>query len=69
MLLITALIIGVLLVIDDLVVAMQGGKSVIADFFKDNWGIDIVPALKEAKAALLAFINYAIDIFKPWLMQ
>ncbi|ECR8541484.1 phage tail tape measure protein [Salmonella enterica subsp. salamae] len=64
-LLITALIIGVLLVIDDLVVAMQGGKSVIADFFKDNWGIDIVPALKEAKAALLAFINYAIDIFKP----
>ncbi|WP_354676512.1 phage tail tape measure protein [Citrobacter portucalensis] len=64
-LLITAAIVGILLVIDDLVVAMQGGQSVIADFFKDTWGIDIVPALKAAKAALMAFINYAIDIFKP----
>ncbi|WP_418458384.1 phage tail tape measure protein [Citrobacter braakii] len=64
-LLITAAIVGVLLVIDDLVVAMQGGQSVIADFFKDNWGIDIVPALKEAKASLMAFINYAIGVFKP----
>ncbi|MCQ4169756.1 phage tail tape measure protein [Hafnia paralvei] len=64
-LLITAAIVAIILVIDDLVVAMQGGQSVIADFFKDNWGIDIVPALKAAKAALMAFINYAIDIFKP----
>lgn len=64
-LLITAAIVGILLVIDDLVVAMQGGQSVIADFFKDNWGIDIVPALKEAKASLMAFINYAISVFKP----
>ncbi|EAW0073690.1 hypothetical protein FGQ73_22865 [Salmonella enterica] len=63
--LITAAILGVILVIDDLLTAMEGGQSVIADFFKDNWGTDIVPALKEAKAALLAFINYAIDIFKP----
>lgn len=63
--LITAAILGVILVIDDLLTAMEGGQSVIADFFKDNWGIDIVPALKEAKAALLDFINYAIDIFKP----
>ncbi|EPW1437428.1 hypothetical protein ACVVKC_004934 [Salmonella enterica subsp. diarizonae serovar 16:z10:e,n,x,z15] len=67
--LITAAILGVILVIDDLLTAMEGGQSVIADFFKDNWGIDIVPALKEAKAALLDFINYAIDIFKPLLMQ
>jgi len=64
-LLITAAIVGILLVIDDLVVAMQGGQSVIADFFKDNWGINIVPALKEAKASLMAFINYAIGVFKP----
>ena len=64
-LLITAAIVGILLVIDDLVVAMQGGQSVIADFFMDTWGIDIVPALKAAKAALMAFIDYAINIFKP----
>ncbi|EKC2242826.1 phage tail tape measure protein, partial [Salmonella enterica] len=61
-LLITAAIVGILLVIDDLVVAMQGGQSVIADFFKDTWGIGIVPALKAAKAALMAFIDYAINI-------
>ncbi|WP_370603825.1 hypothetical protein [Citrobacter braakii] len=63
--LITAAIIAVVLVIDDLLTAMEGGQSVIADFFKDNWGIDIVPALKEAKASLMAFINYAISVFKP----
>ncbi|HFZ7335745.1 TPA: hypothetical protein ACIVMO_002908 [Salmonella enterica subsp. salamae serovar 42:g,t:-] len=63
--LITAAILGVILVIDDLLTAMEGGQSVIADFFKDNWGTDIVPALKEAKAALMAFINYAIGVFKP----
>lgn len=63
--LITAAIVAVVLVIDDLLTAMEGGQSVIADFFKDNWGIDIVPALKAAKAALMAFIDYAINVFKP----
>ncbi|EDF7618470.1 hypothetical protein B2E57_09475 [Salmonella enterica] len=63
--LITAAIVAVVLVIDDLLTAMEGGQSVIADFFKDNWGIDIVPALKEAKASLMAFINYAIGMFEP----
>ncbi|EBJ8771705.1 hypothetical protein GXG73_08130 [Salmonella enterica] len=63
--LITAAIVAVVLVIDDLLTAMEGGQSVIADFFKDNRGIDIVPALKEAKASLMAFINYAIGVFKP----
>ncbi|HDW8048515.1 TPA: hypothetical protein RM804_000016 [Yersinia enterocolitica] len=63
--LITAAILAVILVIDDLLTAMEGGQSVIADFFMDNWGIDIVPALKAAKDALMGFINYAIDIFKP----
>ncbi|EDB6599527.1 hypothetical protein AHR24_22610 [Salmonella enterica subsp. diarizonae] len=63
--LITAAIVAVVLVIDDLLTAMEGGQSIIADFFKDNWGIDIVPALKEAKASLMAFINYAIGVFEP----
>ncbi|CQJ65469.1 phage tail tape measure protein [Yersinia enterocolitica] len=63
--LITAAILAVILVIDDLLTAMEGGQSVIADFFMDNWGIDIVPALKAAKDALMGFISYAIDIFKP----
>lgn len=64
-LLIVLAITAVIVVIDDLLVAMEGGKSVIADFFMDNWGIDIVPALKAAKDALMGFINYVIDIFKP----
>lgn len=63
--LITAAIVGIILVIDDLLTAMEGGQSVIADFFMDNWGIDIVPALNAAKAALMAFIDYAINVFKP----
>ncbi|MET3813304.1 hypothetical protein [Pantoea sp. UYEF8] len=64
-LLITLAIAGVVIAVDDLITAMQGGQSVIADFFRDNWGIDIVPALKAAKAAVADFINYAKDSFKP----
>ncbi|MBC6504101.1 phage tail tape measure protein [Citrobacter freundii] len=63
-LLITAAIVGILLVIDDLVVAMQGGQSVIADFFKDTWGIDIVPGLLVIKDAVMVVVDYIIDGFK-----
>ncbi|CNI12069.1 Phage-related protein [Yersinia frederiksenii] len=63
-LLITALIIGIALVIDDLIVAMQGGQSVIADFFMDNWGIDIVPGLLAIKDVVLEVVDLIIDSFK-----
>ncbi|HCA7860768.1 TPA: phage tail tape measure protein [Escherichia coli] len=63
-LLITAAIVGILLVIDDLVVAMQGGQSVIADFFKDNWGIDIVPGLLAIKDTVMVVVDYIVDVFK-----
>lgn len=45
--LIVAGISALLLVIDDLMVAMEGGKSVIADFFNEFFGIDIVSVLKD----------------------
>ena len=61
---ITAAIIGIILVIDDLVVAMQGGKSVIADFFMDNWGIDIVPGLLAIKDAVMVVVDYIVKSFK-----
>ncbi|HEM7929941.1 TPA: phage tail tape measure protein [Citrobacter braakii] len=63
-LLITAAIVGILLVIDDLVVAMQGGQSVIADFFMDTWGIDIVPGLLAIKDAVMVVVDYIIEVFK-----
>lgn len=63
-LLITAAIVGILLVIDDLVVAMQGGQSVIADFFMDTWGIDIVPGLLAIKDAVMVVVDFIIDVFK-----
>lgn len=63
-LLITAAIVAIILVIDDLVVAMQGGQSVIADFFKDTWGIDIVPGLLAIKDAVMVVVDYIIEIFK-----
>ena len=63
-LLITAAIVAIILVIDDLVVAMEGGQSVIADFFRDNWGIDIVPGLLAIKDAVMVVVDYIIAIFK-----
>jgi hypothetical protein len=54
---ITALIIGVALIVDDLIVAFQGGKSVIGDFFMEFFGWDIVPFLKD-------IVWFAKEIFK-----
>ena len=47
---ITALV----LIIDDLIVAFSGGKSVIADFFQDTFGIDIVEAMTSALQSLIS---------------
>ncbi len=46
MLLTAAAIAAVVLIIDDLIVAFQGGESVIAQFF-DSFGVDIRPALHD----------------------
>lgn len=46
--LIVAAVVGLLLIIDDLIVAFRGGKSVIADFFMEFFGVDIVTPLRSA---------------------
>lgn len=65
--LITAGVAALLLVADDLIVAFKGGKSVIADFFQDTFGIDIVDALTKSFQFLMKYaIEPLIDHFK-WL--
>jgi len=44
--LITAGILAIALVLDDLIVAFQGGNSLIANFFKEFFGWDIQPILQ-----------------------
>lgn len=64
---IAALITGILIVIDDLIVAFQGGKSVIRDFFKEFFGIDITPILKDLvqgfKNAVFLIKSFFEDLF------
>lgn len=58
--LITAGIAAALLVVDDLIVAFKGGKSVIREFFLEFFDLDIVPILKEIVAVfneLLTIVN------------
>lgn len=58
---------GVLLAVDDLIVAFDGGKSVIADFFEETWGIDLVATLKNvAAAAKEMFTALADAITSAW---
>jgi len=45
--LITAAIVAAVLIVDDLIVAFRGGKSVIRDFFLEFFHWDIRPALQE----------------------
>ncbi len=65
--LITAGIIGLLLIIDDLVVAFGGGKSVIADFFQEFFGIDIQPALQFVVDAFNGFLDLLLETGAAWI--
>ena len=50
--LITAAIVAALLILDDLIVAFNGGKSVIRDFFQEWLGIDITPVMQKMVASV-----------------
>jgi len=50
--LITAAIVAALLILDDLIVAFKGGKSVIRDFFQEWLGIDITPVMQKMVASV-----------------
>jgi hypothetical protein len=59
--LITAAIIALLFIIDDLIVAFQGGESVIADFFQSFFGIDIRPILQGIVDTFLEMIDHIVS--------
>lgn len=63
--LITAALVAAILIIDDLIVAFQGGESVIADFFESFFGIDIRPALRAIVDAVKDMIDFIINLFAP----
>jgi len=42
-----AFIIGIILIVDDLIVALRGGKSFIREFFLEFFEYDITPLLKD----------------------
>ena len=54
---ITAAIVALVLIIDDLIVAFQGGESVIASFFEEFFGWDIQPVL----VALVDAVKWALS--------
>ena len=63
--LITAGIVALLAIVDDLIVAFQGGNSVIAKFFKETFDVDIVKEMTAAFEYLMTYgINPIIDGFK-----
>lgn len=64
--LITAAIVAVVLIIDDLITAFQGGKSVIADFFMEFFGWDIVPVLQGIVDAVMWVVDAAMNLFSPF---
>lgn len=51
---------AILAVIDDLIVAFKGGKSVIRDFFQSFFGFDITPVLRD----LVGGFRNAVEIIK-----
>lgn len=61
--LITTALIATALAVDDLIVAFNGGNSVIADFIKQLTGFDIVPMLQNSVAAVKDFGIELANIF------
>lgn len=60
--LITTAIVALLLIVDDLIVAFNGGQSVIADFFNEFLGIDIVPIMHGVVDAFMAMVDTVIEL-------
>lgn len=56
---VTSAIIAVAVAVEDLITAFQGGESVIANFFEDNFGVDIVQKIKDTTQALVDFNDAA----------
>ena len=63
--LITAGIVALLAIADDLIVAFRGGKSVIADFFQEFFNVDIVAVLRDVGKELEALFDHTIATFAP----
>lgn len=64
--LITAAIVALLLIIDDLLVAFNGGESVIRDFFLEFLGVDIVPIMQGIVDGIKWMIDAAISFLEPF---
>lgn len=65
--LITAAIVALLLIVDDLITAFNGGQSVIADFFKEFLGVDIVPIMKGIVNAFMGMVDAVVELIgKLW---
>ena len=64
--LITAGIVALLLIVDDLIVAFNGGQSVIRDFFLEFLGFDIVPIMQGIVDAFMWMIDTVSGLLEPW---
>lgn len=64
--LITAGIVALLLIVDDLIVAFNGGQSVIRDFFMEFLGFDIVPIMQGIVDAFMWMIDTVSGLLEPW---
>lgn len=64
--LITAAIVALLLIVDDLLTALNGGQSVIADFFMEFFGWDIVPVLQGIVDAFKAMFAQLLTFAQPF---
>lgn len=62
--LITAGILALLFIIDDLIVAFKGGKSVIREFFLEFFNFDIQPVLQKIVDGFLIMVEEIKKLFK-----
>lgn len=65
--LIAAGIAAIILVVDDLIVAFQGGESAIRDFFMSFFGFDITPVLQDLVTAFKNVMIKLLDIGKDFV--
>lgn len=66
--LIAAGIAGVLLVVDDLIVAFEGGQSVIRNFFLEFLGFDIQPVLQDIVTGFKEAFGLLMDIGEGFIV-
>lgn len=69
LILLAALMMGLILIVDDVITAFQGGDSVLQKFFEERFGVDLVETLTNVAGGIKAAFEAVVDYIVPKIQK